>query len=178
MTYKTPALLLSLIAVSACTAPRMEEAKYWQRSNASSALYLQGPKAQQTLHKNISQCVSEIKELDRLGEVRRAVPANYNSGNEIEERTVARRRLDQWETPLYDGFLHNEHMDYHDFESCMNAKGWERVEFLPYSKADLARKEYLEQYGPKKKRRFGTRENVTTLEPAAQRPPPYKDVNN
>ncbi len=153
---------LALMGLSACSSsPKMEEAKYWQRSNASSSLYLQGPKAQQTLHKHISQCVSEIKELDNLGEIRRAVPASYNSGNEVEP---AKQKLKRWETPLRDGFLYNEHMDYHDLENCMRAKGWERVEHLPYSKAHQARQEYLKQYAPKKQGNSGARENVTTLE--------------
>ena len=166
-------LALTTLGLTACSgggAPKMEDAKYWQRNNASSALYLQGPKAQQMLHQDISKCVSEIKELERLGEIRRAVPATYNSGNEIEKRTVADKNLDQWQTPLRDGFLHSEHLDYHDFETCMGAKGWERVEHLPYDKAHLARQEYLDKYGPKKtkKNSLGNRENVTTLDPAAQ----------
>ena len=165
---------LATLSLTACSSflgggsPKMESAKYWQRSNASSALYLQGPKAQQMLHQDISRCVYEIRELERLGEIRRAVPATYNSGNEIEHRTIADKNLDKWQTPLRDGFLHSEHLDYHDFETCMGAKGWERVEHLPYDKAHLARQEYLGQYGSKKKSGFGNRENVTTLDPAAQ----------
>jgi len=137
MTYtKTILMLSSVLAVTACASgPKIEEAKYWQRSNASSSLYLQGPKAQG-------------------------------------------KQLDRWDTPARDGFLHSEHMDYHDFESCMMAKGWERVEYLPYDKAALARQQYLDQYAPKKKKSsFGARENVTTLEAGAQRPPPYKNTN-
>lgn len=180
MTLKTlilSASALSMLGLTACSSllgggsPKMEAAKYWQRNNASSALYMQGPKAQQMLHQDLSRCVSEISELERLGEIRRAVPANYNSGNEIEKRTVADKHLDQWQTPLRDGFLYSEHMDYHDFETCMGAKGWERVEYLPYDKASLARQDYLDQYAPKKKKKsFGNRENVTTLDPAAQAP--------
>ncbi len=163
---------LPLLALSACHGsglsgahtPQIENAKYWQRNTASSALYLQGPKAQQLLHKDIATCVNEIKELQRLGEIRRSIPANYNSGNEIETRTAAQQELDAWDTPERDGYLYNEHVDYADFETCMGAKGWERVEHLPYDEAELARKEYLERYQSKKKqRKLGDRENVTTL---------------
>ncbi len=153
MTYNRIALFTScfaLIGLSACSSsPKMEEAKYWQRNTASSALYLQGPKAQQMLHQDIATCVNEIKELNRLGEIRSAIPANYNSGNTIEKHTAAEQDLAGYDTPARDGFLYNEHLDYHDFESCMDGKGWERVEYLPYDKADIARQEYLNQYGAK-----------------------------
>ena len=87
MIYKKHLILscFSLLALSACSSlnpsapPKIEDAKYWQRNSASSSLYLQGPKAQQMLHQNIATCVNEIKELERLGEIRRAIPANYNS---------------------------------------------------------------------------------------------------
>lgn len=169
---------LSLMALTACqTTPKIEDAKYWQRSSASSALYMQGPKAQQMLHMDIATCVNEISELERLGEIRRSIPANYNSGNEIETRTASQQELDQYDTPERDGFLYAEHIEYHDFETCMGAKGWERLEHLPYDEADLARKEYLDKYGKKKKPKYGNRENVTTLETKAQNPPPFKDLN-
>ncbi len=156
----------------------MEDAKYWQRKNASSALYLQGPKAQQMLHKGISECVTEIGELEKLGEIRRAVPSSYNSGNSIEIRTASQGTLDQWDSPDRDGYLYAEHLDYHDFETCMGAKGWERVEFLPYSAADKARDDYLKRYGKKLKRGKSSRENVTSLHTEKQTPPPYKNMNN
>ena len=171
---------LSVLGMTACvnTGPKIEEAKYWQRSSASSALYLQGPKAQQKLHMDIATCVNEISELEKLGEIRRAIPANYNSGNEIETRTASQQELDQWDTPQRDGFLYNEHLDYHDFETCMNAKGWERLEHLPYQEADLARKDYLERYGKKKnKKNYGGRENVTTLHTTSTNFPTQIGVN-
>ena len=160
----------SILALSACGsfnpsgsgAPQIEDAKYWQRSSTSSALHLQGPKAQQMLHQDIATCVNEIKELERLGEIRRVIPANYNSGNEIETRTASQKELDINDTPARDGFLHGEHLDYHDFETCMGAKGWQRAEFLPYAEADIARKNYLDRH-KKKKKPSGGRENVTTL---------------
>ena len=136
---KASLLLTTFIALGlgACAAPYskpsdMEDAKYWQRKNASSALYLQGPKAQQMLHENIATCVTEISELERLGEIRHAIPANYNSGNTLEaERTASQQKLDEWDSPQRDGYLYNEHLEYHDFETCMTAKGWERLSYLP-----------------------------------------------
>ena len=187
MSYKKLFLVssLSLMTLSACSgfnpfgqSVKIDEAKFWQRNNASSALYLQGPKAQQMLHQNISRCVSEISELNRLGEIRRAVPANYNSGNEIDARTASQKVLDGYDTPARDGFLYSEHLDYHDFETCMEAKGWERVEHLPYDSADLARQDYLERYGNKKKKTtLGDRENVTTLHGTSKDFSTQKGVN-
>ena len=171
----------SVLAITACETTyrkpfKIEEAEYWQRQNSTSALYLRGPKAQQMLHQDISRCTWEINELENLGEIRDAVPAHYNSGNSEERRTASQDQLDQWDSPDRDGYLRNEHLDYADFETCMMAKGWERTEYLPHDVADKARQDYIDQYR-KKKRRYGDREYVTTLDPYSQNPPPYKNTN-
>lgn len=180
-TRKLTALsVFAVLSVTACsnTTPKIEDAKYWQRISASSALHLQGPKAQQKLHMDIATCVNEISELQKLGEIRRAIPTNYNSGNEIEPRTAAQKKLDGYDTPFRDGYLYGEHLDYHDFETCMGSKGWERLEHLPYSEADLARKDYLERYGNKKKKpNYGARENVTSLHGTSKSLPTQQGVN-
>lgn len=176
-----PLSFLSVLTLSACGGysgigkPNMEKAEYWQRQSASSAIYMQGPKAQQMLHQDITNCTVEIRELENLGEIRRAIPANYNSGNTLGERTAAQQELDHWDTPGRDGYLYNEHLDYHDFETCMYAKGWERAEYLPYTDADKAREDYLKR--SKNGRKHGNRENVTTLNPRVQNPPPFKNLN-
>ncbi len=178
-----PLLLASSLGVTACAqsgikAPRflqghgqLDQAKFWQRNNASSALYLQGPKAQQMLNQNIATCVNEIKELEKLGEIRKSFPANYNSAN---QRPPS--KLDEWDSPARDGFLYSEHMDYHDFESCMDAKGWERVEYLPYKEAEIARQNWLDRI-TKKTKNYGDRENVTSIHAGAQSSDPYKNLN-
>ncbi len=158
--------------------PNLEDAKFWQRKSASSALYLRGPKAQQMLHQDISRCVTDIRELENLGEIRRAIPTTYNSGNNIETSSPSKRELDRYDTPQRDGYLYAEHMDYHDFETCMYAKGWERVEYLPASAADQARQNYLDRASNKSKKSSGqSRENVTTLHPKDQNPKPYANLN-
>lgn len=187
MTFKKSVLLVSsfsLLTLSACAAPggpatkvELEDAQYWQRKNSSSALYLQGPKAQQFLHRDIATCTNEIRELENLGEIRRAIPANYSNGNTTEPRTAAQTKLDEWDSPERDGYLRNEHLDYVDFETCMTTKGWERLEYLPHTAAEKARQDYLRQYGQKKRSQNGNRENVTTLDPASQNPPPFKNLN-
>ena len=146
---KSRFFILSLLSIGTLTAcghyekeVDMKDAKYWQRKNATSALYLRGPKAQQILHMNISECVSKLKELEKLGEIRKALPAEYADGGD----------LSRWDTPKRDGYLYAEHADYHDFETCMDSKGWERVEYLPYDEAAKARYDYQKRYG---KKRYG-----------------------
>lgn len=180
--FASSVLCLSVLGLIACESnyrktPDMEEARYWQRNSSSSALYLRGPKAQQMLHRDISHCTIEIAELHNVGELREAIPAYYATGNEMGERTASQKELDDWDTPERDGYLYSEHLDYHDFETCMVAKGWERMEYLPYDVAEKARQDYLKRYGKNKYKKTGDREVVTTLDPLAQNPPPYENTN-
>lgn len=144
----TKTLLISsaLIAVTllpACTAPyKMEDPQYWGRKNATSALYLRGPKAQQTLHMDIATCVNEISELERLGALKEAIPADTRNGAVPDPKTPD-GKMANWDSPKRDGYLYSEHLPYTDFETCMDAKGWERIESLPYGRAEVARGEYL-----------------------------------
>jgi hypothetical protein len=141
-------LAVSTLALAACQVPpKLEDAQYWQRKNATSALYLRGPKAQQTLHMDIATCTNEINELERLGPLREALPADTHNG-EVPDPNTPSGNLKKWETPKRDGALYAEHFNYTDFEGCMDYKGWERVEQLPYAQADRARDDYLEtMYG-------------------------------
>ena len=92
---------VSLAALSACTPQRqatLERADYWQRGDVSSALYMQGPKAQQQLHIDIATCTNEINEIRRLEQVRAAVPADQaeasggrHRGGQASPRAVAHR---------------------------------------------------------------------------------------
>jgi len=116
---------------------------FWQRVDASSALYLQGPKAQQILNRDLSRCVTELRELEHLGAIRVATPGDMKNGK-VPDPTTPEGELAQWETPARDGMLRAEHLDYHDFRTCMMSKGWERVENVPYEVADRAREVYTE----------------------------------
>lgn len=151
-TKKHLALILSFstLAMAACAVPpKLEDAQYWQRKSATSALYLRGPKAQQTLHKDIATCVTEINELERLGPLREALPADTKSGKVVDPNSPE-GRMRKWDSPKRDGHMYAEHFDYTDFEGCMDTKGWERVEHLPYERATQARSEYLDTlYGYK-----------------------------
>ena len=142
--YTLALLAVSCLGVAACQAtPELENAQYWQRKNASSALYLRGPKAQQTLHMDIATCTNEINELERLGPLREAIPADTQNG-QVPNPNTAEGSLRKWETPKRDGALYAEHFDYTDFEGCMDYKGWERVDHLPHEQAERSRDDYLE----------------------------------
>lgn len=139
-----PVIALTLL-VTACEAPpvnrySLEHASdYWQRSSASSAIYLQGPKAQQTLHKDIAECTVEIRELTRIGALRHAIPASSPANN-----NTAAGNLADWDTPEHNGALRSEHLPYHDFESCMTYRGWERIKYVPYDVQKRAHNVYRE----------------------------------
>ena len=60
--------------------------------------------------------------------------------------------LAEWETPSHVGDLRVDHTEYHDFESCMRMRGWERVQNIRYQtshKAKLTREETqdIRKYG-------------------------------
>ncbi len=115
-----------------------EKGQYWQRVSASSALYLRGPKAQQMLNRDIARCVTELRELERLGAVRDAIP-DYVDGIVLTETEA---RLAGWDTPERDEELFAEHSDYIDFEGCMIAKGWERIKYVPFDVDEQAQENY------------------------------------
>ena len=173
-------LTLSTLLLGACVSSKntLEDARYWQRASASSALYLNGPKAQQMLHSNIASCTAEIKELQRLGEIRQAIPAKYvHPSNEAER--MAQQDLNQWETPERDGYLRSEHLEYHDFETCMVHHGWERAEYLPYDEASKARADYKQnQSKSRKKSNSGDREFVKSVPNTVPKPASYGNVND
>ena len=135
--------LVLLVTLSAPAAAGINDAiekkgQYWQRINTSSALYLRGPKAQQMLNRDISRCVVELRELERLGAVRNAIP-HYAEGLVMSEDEA---ELAGYDTPERDKELFAEHGDYIDFEGCMMAKGWERVKYVPYDVAGQAQENY------------------------------------
>ncbi len=132
------ALSLSFPSIAGVNDDAEDKGQYWQRVNASSQLYLQGPKAQQLLNRNIAHCVVELRELERLGAVRDAIP-EYVDGVVLDD---VEARLAGWDTPERDKELFAEHGDYIDFEGCMRAKGWERIKYVPFEVEERARENY------------------------------------
>lgn len=167
---------LSCLSLTACGTPTNIDAhagQYWQRSSVSDAAYQQGVKAQQMLNKSIASCVTELKELENLGEIRQAIPAEPSTGRVYSSDEKALMRND---TPKREKFLFAEHGNYHDFETCMLAKGWERVMHVPYHVADESRKAYLKNHVDYK---YQTRyEGNAPHMPTTQEDGPYAGLND
>jgi len=143
------------------------ESHFWQRANASDAIYQRGPKAQQMLHRDISRCVTELRELENLGSIRYNTPGNTNRDGSIPNPNSPQGQLAQWDTPSRDGFLHYEHMPYHDFETCMTYRGWERLDHVPYDVAKESREVYIDtilgqEYRTKTGQRIETPKQAST----------------
>jgi len=115
---------------------------YWQRVEDNSALYLTGPKAQQELHENIALCVHEIDEMVELDALRGTMPPDTHS--EYGRALNASGDLAYYDTPTRYSDKKVAHSDFHDFESCMRYKGWERVVYTRYQAAAKARNTYRE----------------------------------
>lgn len=135
-------MILSALALSTLTAcsnhPRIDRGQYWQRTDASESIYMRGPKAQQILNRDIARCVTDLKELERLGQLKATIPTDYQ-GRVLDPDEL--EMLDH-DTPERDGHLFSEHFDYHDFESCMRNNGWERIKHVPYDVAKRAIETY------------------------------------
>ena len=132
-------LALTLVTLTAACAQTQhtsveDNAAFWERTDNVSALYMRGPKAQHQLHKDISSCVSEVKELSRLGTIRNANPPRGIEANV--------GLAENWQSPKGDGPLHTEFRDFHDFETCMNFKGWNRTNYVRPQTMDKARTNY------------------------------------
>ncbi len=132
----------ALVALSACSTVKIDDGQYWQRASVSEAIWAEGPKAQQMLNRDISRCVVELQELEGLGAIKDAIPTDRN-GKLLEPDE---RDLSDHDTPERDGALLAEHSDYHDFDGCMLAKGWERVKYVPYEVADASRRTWYKSH--------------------------------
>lgn len=135
----------SLAVLSACEAtPQPDDigGQFWQRIAVSESLYMRGPKAQQMLNRDISRCVTELRELEQLGSIKDAIPAD------LEGRILSQEAADmaKWDTPERDKNLFAEHAEYTNFEGCMTTKGWERIEYVPYGVAHMGRRNYIRSH--------------------------------
>jgi len=132
---------LTLLSACANQAPESdkqirERADYWQRDDGVSALYLTGPKAQHQLNMDIAACVAEVKELVRLGSIRRAEPPK-----DLALEPGLKRG---WASPTRDGPLFTEYTEFQDFDGCMSSKGWDRVDYVKPSVAERAAGNYTQ----------------------------------
>jgi hypothetical protein len=172
----------ALISITGCDSvlkrSDLVNAQYWQRSNASSAIYLEGPKLQQMLQRDVAQCVTDVRELERLGAVHAAIPGEVEQPNLIvPDPNQPKGALELAETPRRDHYLYDEYYNYHDFETCMISKGWERTQYLPYDRANSARDQYIEAITGQHMRKT----DQDNFDPPEKQPPQvgdYDDVNH
>jgi hypothetical protein len=115
---------------------------YWQRVQDDSALYMTGPKAQQTLDDDIASCVHQVDELVELDALRETMPPDTNG--EYHNALKASGDLAYYDTPTRHGDKKVAHSDFHDYESCMRTKGWERVRYVRYQTLAKSNKTYTE----------------------------------
>lgn len=137
---KTTVAVVALLAVTACMPITPQGRAYWERVEDSSALWMTGPKAQQQLDQDIAGCVREVDELVELSALRQTTPPDTHS--EYHRALKASGDLDYYDTPTRYGSHKVAHTDYHDFESCMRVRGWERTNFVRYQTAEQAQKNY------------------------------------
>lgn len=138
--FKMLALAGGLLALSACSYTPPVAQAYWQRVEDNSALWMTGPKAQQQLEQDMAGCVREVDELVELGALRETTPPDTHS--EYHRALKASGALDYYDTPTRYGSHKISHTDFHDFESCMRVRGWERVNFVRYQTAQQSQKVY------------------------------------
>jgi hypothetical protein len=122
--------VIASLAVIACSTNK--DYHYWQKIDPTTAIYLTGPKAQQMLEQDISKCVHEIIELDKLAAVREnGGQAGFFKKNISQKaHAEALSNLPAYDIPEYIRDLRVEHKDFHDFEGCMRHNGWERVKYV------------------------------------------------
>lgn len=130
----------SLMVLSACAYNPPVGQAYWQRVEDNSALWMTGPKAQQELDQNIATCVREVDELVEIGALRETMPPDTH--DEYHKALNRSGDLDYYDTPTRLGDHMVAHTDFHDFESCMRDKGWERVKFIRYQTAAKSKQTY------------------------------------
>ena len=134
------ASIATLSITSGCSSnkPKVDNAQYWQRVKASETTYINGPKAQQLLNRDIARCVTELKELERVRQIKEGIP-----GDSIDNKTDEEKRLANIDAYDRDGYLYAEHKDYQDFESCMAHSGWERTKTLSYEAEHRGKKNFF-----------------------------------
>ncbi len=151
---------LSTLTLSGCFGMVQEiemNGRYWQRIDTTDAIYQRGPKAQQMLFQDQANCVASLNEMERLGAVRNAVPPEtFDKAYSHTNPDSPAGRTARYDTPDRNGYLRNEDLEYHDFETCMMSKGWERTKYVNYETRERARDDYLDAIGYQ---RFRTKTN-------------------
>lgn len=147
----TLALIPALVACS--TEPDLRKSQYWERASVSETVYMRGAKSQQMLNRDIARCVTQLRELERLGQLKNAIPPDRYD----ELTSTAQLERLEWDTPEREGALFSEHTDFHNFDGCMKAKGWRRTKNVPYETALRAEETYRANHVTYKNKREAER---------------------
>lgn len=145
---------LSVLALSGCYGMVQEiemNGTYWQRVDTTDAIYQRGPKAQQMLFQDIANCTSTLREMERLGAIRSAVPPEtFDKAYGHKDPNAAdtpQGRMADYDSPDRNGYLRLENYEYHDFETCMAFKGWQRTKYVNPETRERSRNDYLDAIG-------------------------------
>lgn len=148
-----PLIILAAMAVTACSSSpmswRLKNADFWQRADIRTATYMGDVEAQKLLNRDIARCTVDVKEQERLAVLHNSIPAE---GRGVDPRSPD-GYMAGWDTPERDGYLHAEHLPYHNFETCMMYRGWERVSTVPPDVAQRSRNAWLDHVAPPAKPR-------------------------
>lgn len=144
-----------ILSLSACGGRIFfNEAEYWQRTDIRESAYMDVTHAQNLLHRDIAGCTAAVREQDSMAALRQAMPADGRLDPQSPEGQLA-----HWDAPARNGYLHNEHMPFHDFEGCMHHRGWERTAFLDKASAARSRKDYTQYVDPEARDRVNNTGN-------------------
>lgn len=148
-------IMIAAVTVAGCSSTpmswRLQNADFWQRADIRTATYLDGVEAQRLLNRDIARCTVDIKEQERLAALRNAMPAE---GRGVDPNS-ANGYMAGWDTPERDGYLHAEHYPYHNFETCMMYRGWERTATVPPDVAQRSRNAWMDHVGKPAKKASG-----------------------
>ncbi len=177
------AILLCAALLSACASqpPRPAKLKpdayYWQRVDAASSALMQGPKAQQMLERDMANCALEIRELEKLAAIRHIPPKQrkYERRPTRKQSEIA-RTADKTHT---DPVVRAPYLPYHDFQACMNYKGWELLEEDKYEIAEEDAQDYADRIINEsyQSRIIGREPVAQSAEPLIRRGQPHSPLN-
>ena len=125
---------------------RLKNADYWQRADLRTAAYMDEVELQYTLNRDVARCTAEVRDQERLAALRNAMPAE---GRGVDPKRAG-GYMAGWDTPERDGYLMAEHYPFHDFETCMIHRGWERVSTVPRDVAKRSREAWKDHAGIKR----------------------------
>lgn len=177
MKFKMASVLAlgGIVAMTGCSPlPPLGQA-YWQRVDDNSALYMTGPKAQQRLDDDIASCVRMVDELVELDALRETLPPDTHG--DYHKALKASGDLDYYDTPTRYGDKKVAHSDFHDYESCMRSRGWERVRYVRYQTLAKSNKVYTETQQYRKTGLMGPAAEAKELQTRDATAAMYADVN-